>query len=149
MSKTRPDPLIGTRIREYEILSVIGRGGMGAVYQARHVLLQKERAIKVIHTQFLEEREFVDRFIHEARMLTDVSHPNVIHLYDFGTLEDKGIFFMVLELLKGETVMDRLHRIGRIPIHHSLKIIREAALGLDHAHQKGIIHRDVSPDNLF
>jgi serine/threonine protein kinase len=149
MSKTRPDALLGTRIREYEILSIIGKGGMGAVYRARHVLLQKERAIKVIRTQFVDENEFVDRFIHEARMLTDINHPNVIHLYDFGTLEDQGGFFMVLELLKGETVMDRIQRIGRIPVYHSLKIIKEAALGLNSAHQKGIIHRDVSPDNLF
>ena len=149
MSKSKQDTLVGTRIREYEILDVIGKGGMGAVYKARHVLLQKVRAIKVIHTQYVEEGAFVDRFIHEARMLTELNHPNVIHLYDFGTLEEQSFFFMVLEFLEGETVMDRIHRLGKIPVYDSLRIIRQAALGLHNAHQKGMIHRDVAPDNLF
>lgn len=140
--------LIGTRIREYEILDVIGKGGMGAVYKARHVLLDEERAIKVIQSRLADDSAFVDRFLREAKMLVKLHHPNLIQLYEFGTLED-GSFFMVLELARGESMLALLRREGRIPIAQAVKIIREAALGLHSAHQKGIVHRDVSPDNLL
>lgn len=142
------DQLIGTRIREYEILELIGRGGMGAVYRARHIYLDEERAIKLIRTQFAESEDFVNRFIREAKILAKLHHPNLVELYEFGTLENNQ-FFMVLEFLRGESALQRIQRIQRIPIQHALRIIREAAMGLGAAHQKGIIHRDLSPDNLF
>lgn len=148
MQKDSRDPLLGTRIREYEILEVIGKGGMGAVYRARHTLLDEERAIKVIHARLAGDRDFVDRFIREARMLIKLRHPNLVQLHDFGTLEEDS-FFMVLELIRGESVLDRLHRLGRIPLEDAIKMVREAAQGLQNAHQKGIVHRDISPDNLM
>src|SRR5688500_168378 len=115
MEEPRKDPLVGTRIREYEILDVIGKGGMGAVYRARHVYLEQERAIKVIHSNLAEDRHFIDRFIREARILTKLHHPNLVQLHEFGTL-DQDVFFMVLELLKGETVFHRMKRVGKLPI---------------------------------
>ncbi|HJZ10641.1 MAG TPA: protein kinase, partial [Acidobacteriota bacterium] len=115
---------------------------------ARHIYLQTERAIKVIHSQFVDDAEQVERFIREARILTEVQHPNLVQLFDFGMLEDQ-IFFMVMELLRGESVLQRIRKSGRIPFHDSLRIIREAAQALHCAHQKGIIHRDISPDNLL
>jgi serine/threonine protein kinase len=148
MSKSVNDSLVGTRIREYEILEVIGKGGMGAVYRARHVILDEERAIKVIHSRFAGETELVDRFIREAKILARLRHPNLVQLHEFGTLGE-DTFFMVLELIRGESVLQRIRRAGKIPIEESIKIIREAALGLNSAHQKGIIHRDLSPDNLL
>jgi eukaryotic-like serine/threonine-protein kinase len=142
------DQWIGTRIREYEILERIGHGGMGSVYRARHIYLDEERAIKLIQTQLAESQDFVNRFIREAKILAKLRHPNLVQLYEFGTLEDNR-FFMVLEFLQGESVLQRIQKIQRIPIQHALRIIREAAMGLAAGHQKGIIHRDLSPDNLF
>jgi serine/threonine protein kinase len=142
------DDWIGKQIREYEILDVIGKGGMGAVYRARHIYLDEERAIKVVRGQFSANRDYLNRFIKEARILTRLRHQNLVLLYEFGTLEE-NTFFMVLELINGESVLSRIRRLGRIPIDDTVRIIRAAALGLHVAHQQGIIHRDISPDNLL
>jgi len=141
------DPLVGTRIREYEVLDVIGKGGMGAVYRARHVYLDEERAIKVVHSEFAGDEGFVQRFIREAKMLVKLRHRNLVQLYEFGTLGE-SVFFMVLELIRGEPLHERVHR-QKVPFPEAVKVIREAALGLHQAHQKGIVHRDISPDNLL
>ncbi len=151
MPNSSQDALVGTKIREYEILDIIGKGGMGAVYRARHVYLDEERAIKVINSAQLasgKSTHFIDRFIREARILTKLRHPNLVELYEFGRL-DESMFFMVMELIRGESVLQRIKKLGKIPVQESLKIIREAARGLQLAHQKGIIHRDISPDNLL
>lgn len=148
MAKSGKDPLIGSRIREYEILDSIGRGGMGAVYRARHIYLDKQRAIKVVHRSLTESEDFVNRFIREAKVLSELNHPNVVQLYDFGMLDD-NTFFMVMELIQGETVIERIQREGRLSAEESVRIVREAAQGLSSAHKKGIIHRDISPDNLI
>jgi serine/threonine protein kinase len=142
------DPLVGTKIREYQILDVIGKGGMGAVYRARHIYLDEERAIKVIHTRLAGDRDFIDRFIREARVLSKLKHPNLVQLYEFGPLQEDS-FFMVMELIRGESVLERLNRKKRFAVDEAVKIIRQAASGLHSAHQKGIVHRDVSPDNLM
>lgn len=141
------DPFLGKRIREYEILEVVGRGGMGAVYRARHIYLDEERAIKVIESEWAQDEDFIHRFIREARVLTRLRHPNLVEFFEFGTLEN-NIFFMVLEFLKGENVLARIQRLKRIPVAEATKIIHEAALGLQQAHDKEIVHRDISPDNL-
>jgi len=148
MTEPENDPFLGKRIREYEILDIIGRGGMGAVYRARHVYLDEQRAIKVIESQSSTDRDFIDRFIREARVLRKLNHPNLVQLFEFGTLEN-NLFFMVLELLQGESVLARVSRLKRIPIVNAIKIVHEAALGLQSAHEKGIVHRDISPDNIF
>jgi serine/threonine protein kinase len=148
MAKSAKDPLIGSRIREYEILDSIGKGGMGAVYRARHIYLDKQRAIKVVHRSLTESEDFVNRFIREAKVLSELNHPNVVHLYDFGMLDD-NTFFMVMELIQGETVIERIQRESRLSAEDSVRIVRESALGLSSAHKKGIIHRDISPDNLI
>jgi serine/threonine protein kinase len=142
------DQLLPGRIREYEILELIGEGGMGTVFRANHVLLGEERAIKIIRKILSEDREFVQRFIKEAKILTKLHHPNLIQFYEFGTLEDHTLF-MVLEFLHGESVLKRIERQKRISPAQAIGIIREAALGLQEAHRKGIIHRDISPDNLL
>ncbi len=148
MAAASSDPYVGTRIREYEILDVIGKGGMGAVYRARHVYLDEERAIKVVHSEFAEDEAFLQRFIREAKMLVKLRHRNLVQLFEFGTLKE-DTFFMVLELIRGDSLLDRVSKLTRVPIHEALKIIREAALGLHMAHQKGIVHRDISPDNIL
>jgi serine/threonine protein kinase len=148
MAKTEKDPFVGTRIREYEILEIIGKGGMGAVYRGRHIYLDEERAIKVIQSRLAGDKGFIERFIREAKILIKLRHPNLVQIFEFGTLQE-DIFFMVLELIRGQSVLQRLRQKKRIPVDESIKIIREAALGLHSAHQKGIVHRDISPDNLL
>ncbi len=148
MTHTRKDPLIGSRIREYEILELLGKGGMGSVYRARHAYLEEERAIKVIHGRHTGDSGFIERFIREAKILTRLRHTNLVQLYEFGTLETDS-FFMVMELIRGESVWHRIQRMGRIPIPDAVRMMREAASGLQCAHQNGIIHRDISPDNLI
>lgn len=144
-----PDELLnGTQVREYEILDLVGKGGMGAVYRARHIYLEEERAIKVIRGRFTSDKEIVSRFVREARILTRLRHPNLVLLYEFGNLAE-DTYFMVMEYIRGESVLQRIRRLGRIPVQESIRIIRDAALALHYAHQQGIIHRDISPDNLL
>src|SRR5262245_9363647 len=141
----KTDKLIGARIREYEIVDLLGKGGMGAVYRARHMYLEEDRAIKVIRADYQSEEETVDRFIREARILSRLRHANLVQIFEFGTLEE-NVFFMVLELLQGESVQKRLEAVHRIPVDEAIRIIREASEGLHSAHEEGIIHRDISPD---
>lgn len=140
--------LVGTRIREYEILEVMGEGGMGAVYRARHLYLEEERAIKVIQSRLAGDKSFIERFIREAKILVRLHHPNLVQLYEFGALGEDA-FFMILELIQGESVLDRMEKSGRFPVEEALRLIRGAAAGLQNAHQNGIVHRDMSPDNLM
>ncbi len=148
MTEAGKDPLVGSRIREYEILELIGKGGMGAVYRARHVYLDEERAIKVISARHATDRDFVERFIREAKILTRLRHPNLVQFHEFGTLGE-DTFFMVMELIRGQSALERIRIQGKIPVGEAIKTICEAAAGLESAHQKGIIHRDISPDNLM
>ena len=139
--------LVGKKIREYEILEEVGKGGMGSVYRARHIFLDKERAIKVIESK-LAGTDFAQRFIREARILSDLHSPYLVQLFEFGVL-DEDQFFMVLEFIEGESAKLRVKTLGRIPFPEAVRIVREAAMGLMVAHEKGIIHRDMSPDNLM
>ena len=143
---TKPDPLVGKQIREYQILGEIGRGGMGAVYRARHVLLQEERAIKVVHSHHAGDQEFIRRFIREARVLSRLRDEHVVQLFEFWQSGDT--LYMALELLQGESLAQRLLAQERLSVGEAVAIARGAAQGLAAAHDLGIIHRDVSPDNL-
>lgn len=137
----------GKHIREYEILEMIGAGGMATVYRARHRYLKEERALKIIRSK-LAGSEFAQRFVQEAKILSRLRHPNLVQLYEFGTLEN-GSFFMVLELIRGESVRAHALRESSMLPGKAAKIIQQAAQGLRAAHAHGIIHRDISPDNLM
>jgi tetratricopeptide (TPR) repeat protein len=143
----RIESMIGKRVREYDILDLIGKGGMSMVFRARHIYLNKDRAIKIIQTD-LADAFFSERFIQEARILADLHNPHLVQIFEFGSLDNNQLF-MVLEWIEGESVKQRVQRLGRIPIRESIRIIQEAAKGLQVAHEKGIIHRDISPDNLM
>jgi serine/threonine-protein kinase len=138
--------LVGQRLREYEVLELVGRGGMGAVYRARHVLLQEERAIKVVSRKPADDREFTERFIREARVLARLKDEHLVRLYEFW--EDHGQLFMALEFLRGESVAQRLKARRRLSIAETVAIARDAARGLKAAHEQSVVHRDISPDNL-
>jgi serine/threonine protein kinase len=139
---------VGSRLREYDILETIGKGGMGSVYRAKHIYLEEERAIKVIHSRHANNKAIVDRFIREGRILTKLKHPNLVQLFELGTL-DEDVFFISMEFIQGESVLDRIHRLGRIRIPDALRIAKEVAKGLHSVHEKGIVHRDMSPDNIL
>ena len=143
----RIESMIGKRVREYDILELVGKGGMSMVFRARHVYLNRDRAIKIIQTD-LADAFFSERFIQEARILSDLHNPHLVQIFEFGSLEGNQLF-MVLEWIEGESVKQRVQRLGRIPVHEAIRIVEEAAKGLQAAHEKGIIHRDISPDNLM
>ncbi|MFQ5790634.1 MAG: serine/threonine protein kinase [Acidobacteriota bacterium] len=142
------DPLVGKRLREYKILECIGRGGMGKVYKARHVLLDELRAIKLLHPELSQNRESNIRFRREAQILTRIKNRYLVAVYEFGVVGEDHLF-MVMEYLQGESLRKRLRRMGWLAADHVIEIAKQVALGLAAAHKHGIVHRDVSPDNIF
>jgi serine/threonine-protein kinase len=132
----------------YRIDGVLGTGGMGRVYRGEHVTIGRPVAIKVLHAALGKNQEAALRFQREALASGRLDHPNIVDVFDFGTLEN-GCLYMVMEALDGEHLGQRIDREKRIPWSESLLIIRDVLLGLQHAHDRGVVHRDVKPDNIF
>src|SRR5215468_10363043 len=140
--------LVGRVLSErYRIESVLGEGGMGAVYLAQHVLMRKRLAVKVLHPEMTRMPEMVARFEREAIAGAHIEHPNVAAATDFGKLDD-GSHFLVLEFLEGEDLRSVIAR-GPVPVDRSLRIARQVALALRAAHELGIVHRDLKPENVM
>ena len=136
---------IGTQVGSLEILALIGRGGMGAVYRARDKKLKREVAIKILPDEFSRDADRVSRFQREAEVLASLNHPNIAAIYDLQ--ESNGSRFLVLELVEGETLAERIER-GPIPVEEALNIAKSICEALEAAHEKGIIHRDLKPANV-
>ena len=136
----------GTRLGPYEILSLIGAGGMGEVYKARDTRLDRTVAIKILPDTFAGDPHFRERFDREARTISQLDHPHVCALYDVG--EQGGTAFLVMQFLEGETLADRLAK-GALPIDQAIKTGVEIASALDRAHRAGIVHRDLKPGNIM
>ncbi len=136
----------GTRLGPYEILAPLGAGGMGEVYRARDTRLEREVAVKVLPEGLAGSSEALARFASEAKAVAALSHPNILALFDVG--ESDGVRYAVSELLEGETLRLAMAR-GPMPPRRALDIAREVAEGLAAAHEKGIVHRDVKPENVF
>jgi serine/threonine protein kinase len=132
----------------YRVDAILGKGGMGRVYKAEHTSLGRAVAIKVLHTRLGGSKEAAQRFQREAMASGRLDHPNIVAVSDFGTLED-GSLFLVMEALEGEPLGNRIEREKRIPWQDALVIIRGVLSGLRHAHDKGVVHRDIKPDNIF
>ena len=136
----------GTNVGPYRIVELLARGGMGDVYRALDVRLDRDVALKVLtHTAYCDPRS-VDRFEQEARMTASLDHPNIVKLHDVGSFESRP--YLVAELLVGETLRSRLIR-KRIPAAEACRIAAEVTRGLVAAHAAGIVHRDLKPENIF
>src|SRR5688500_6887141 len=133
---------------KYEILERVGQGGMGAVYKARHRLLDQERAIKVIRSPVEPSPESEERFLREARVASRLRHPNLAVLHDFAVADD-GNAWLVLEWIDGLTLREALRRHGMPPLPLTLEVARQACAALAYLHRQRIVHRDVSPGNLM
>lgn len=139
--------LIGKVVGGCEILEEIGQGGMGVVYKARQISLERMVAMKALAQHLALDKNFVRRFQYEARAIARVSHPNILTIFDVG--EENGVYYMVMEFIEGRSVAEMLGDIPRLDVKFSSDIIRQAALGLECAQQNGIIHRDIKPDNIM
>jgi len=143
----KTDPLIGQTLGQFEIVDLLGRGGMGAVYKARQASLDRMVAIKVLPRRFSRNARFVARFDREARAAAAISHRNIIEIYDVG--QDRGYHFIAMEFIDGENLADVLKREGRLPAGRALRLMRQVVAALAAAGEAGIVHRDIKPSNIL
>lgn len=141
--------MVGQRIGIYRLLRPLGEGGMGAVYEAVDDKTSHHVAIKILHPEYARQPEFVKRFFNEARAVSKISHPGLVHISETGKTLD-GVAFLVMEYLQGETLSARLARSGRrLPETAVLPLLRQLALAVAAAHAHGIVHRDLKPSNVM
>ena len=136
----------GTKLGHYEILDRLGAGGMGGVYRARDMTLDRDVAIKVLPEDFAEDAERLARFEREAKVLASLNHTNIATVFGFD--ESDGVRFIAMELVDGDGLADRIKSSGRIKVDEALEFARQIALALEAAHEAGVIHRDLKPANV-
>ena len=138
--------LPGTHVGPYEIVTLLGAGGMGEVYRARDARLGRVVAIKILPAEFAADSDRLLRFEREARSASALNHPNIVTIYDLG--QDGSTHYIAMELIEGKTLRELLAA-GSLPIRRSIEIAAQVAEGLAKAHEAGIAHRDLKPDNLM
>ncbi len=139
--------LIGAVLGGYRILSKIGQGGMGAVYRAHQISMDRTVALKVLKKELTQNREFVRGFLQEARVAGHLNHPAIIQVHDFG--EDKGTYYFSMEFVEGETVQAILDREGKLPVEKAVEIAISVAEALCHARMHQVVHQDIKPQNIM
>lgn len=143
------DVLVGRVFdQRYELRTQLGHGGMGTVYRAYQISVDREVAIKVIHPKLASDRVAVKRFLREARLASRLSQPNVVNVYDFGQTDD-GILYLVMELLRGHTLAHELEAMRPLALRRVLAIAQQLCDALEVAHAQGIVHRDLKPSNII
>jgi beta-lactam-binding protein with PASTA domain/predicted Ser/Thr protein kinase len=131
----------------YHVLERIATGGMGEVFRARDLVLDREVAIKVLHRNLAADPGFVERFRREARAAAALNHPNIVAVYDWGAVD--GVYFMVMEHVRGRSLREVLEAAGRLEPRQVADVLLQVLAALDHAHRMGIVHRDVKPENIL
>jgi serine/threonine protein kinase len=142
------DPLIGSTLAgNYQIQSLLGTGGMGVVYKARHGLMDRIVAIKMLQAQLVSDSLSVARFHQESKAASRINHPNVITIHDFG-ISAQGLPYIVMDYLNGEPLSDAIRESGQISVDRTLKIAMQTCDALAQAHKQGVVHRDLKPGNI-
>jgi serine/threonine protein kinase len=141
-----PDPLVGQQINRYKVLSQLGAGGMGEVYLAQDTKLGRKIALKLLPASFTNDADRLHRFQQEARTASSLNHPNILTIYEIG--DEQGLHFIATELIEGQTLRGRLASVP-LELSDALDIILQAASALAAAHEVGIVHRDVKPENIM
>lgn len=143
------DSLVGKTLADkYRVEEKISEGGMGAVFRATHVLMEKTVAVKVLHPSLAADEKIVARFTREARAASRISHPHALNVTDFGEAED-GVVFLVMEYLRGQTLKQVVRTEGPLALDRVAEITRQVAGALDAAHAEGVVHRDLKSDNIM
>src|SRR6185312_14407124 len=139
---------VGTLLNgRYRLDAQIGAGGMSTVYRAFDTVLERQVAIKLMHREIASDSDQLERFRREARAVAQLNHPHIVTVIDAG--EDDNMPYIVFEYVEGETLKDRIRRYGRLPIQESIAYAIEIARALGVAHERGIVHRDVKPQNVL
>src|SRR5262249_13387753 len=136
-----------TRHPRYRVLRLLGQGGMGAVYLAEHRRMGRAVALKVINPRLLSHPGALSRFQQEVRAAARLDHPNIVAAHDADQAD--SLHFLVMEHVEGQNLADYLGGKGTLPVAEACDIARQAALGLQHAHERGMVHRDIKPHNLM
>ncbi|HEV3310747.1 MAG TPA: protein kinase, partial [Chloroflexota bacterium] len=148
-SGSRRNPLIGHLLNgRYEILDVIGSGGMSTVFRARDQRLGRDVAVKILHRQFADDADFVERFSQEAEFAAGLSaHPNIVSIFDVG--QDGDLHYIVMELIEGRNLKDVIRAEAPLSVDRAFGIGQAIASAMAFAHQRGLIHRDIKPQNIL
>ena len=147
-----PDARIGLVLdSKYELIELLGQGGMGAVYRARRLHIGDEVAVKLLSRDLMRERQAIERFRREARSAALIRHPNVVSIHDFNDESLGGTHeaYIVMELVKGESLRQLLEREGRLPPERAVSLMLDICAGVGVAHRQGLLHRDLKPDNVI
>ena len=131
----------------YEIIDRVGSGGMSDVYRAKDHILGREVAIKILKQEFSEDATFVAKFRTEAQSAAGLEHPNIVNIYDVGS--ENGMYFIVMEYVEGITLKTYIEKKGQLNFKEAISIAIQVGRGIEAAHQKGIIHRDIKPQNII
>ncbi len=141
------EPIIGKELGQYKILAEIGRGGMGIVYKAYQISLNREVALKILPPALSSDENLIKRFLREAEAAAKLSHPNIVQIFDINEID--GIHFFAMEYLRGETLTQKIEREGPLPVKEAVRIGIAVADALSYSHAEGIIHRDIKPGNIM
>lgn len=139
--------MVGAIVGSYKIISKLGEGGMGVVYKALDLKLERFVALKILNAQTSQSAQFIERFKREARNQAKLNHPNIIPVYGF--IDEQGYLGIAMEYVDGETLEQIIDRKGSLELGETLDILQQILRGVGYAHQKGFIHRDIKPSNVM